>query len=387
NGSEFQDILVAGGSFVAGGYAPGGWVRSNGYPAYSSVVVNLPYTAARTTVVLRWHMISAPDPNFGGGGFWWIDTIHLCDGYACDVIPQPELLAVDTAGNQVWEPGETVDIDPYYYNNGGAALDLSGTATSLTGPPGAAYTIADSVATYGSIYPGFLGGCSFAPDCYSVSVDNPATRPAAHWDAFLQEALSNGTAMTWVLHIGGSFADAPTSNPFYPFIENIFHHGITSGCGGGNYCPDSSVTRGQMAVFLLKAKHGSAFVPPACTGVFPDVPCPSQFADWIEELFHQGITGGCGGGNYCPNNPVRRDQMAAFLLKAEHGSSYTPPACTGIFPDVACPSIFADWIEQFFHENITGGCGGGNYCPLNPNTRGQMAVFLVKSFGLQLYGP
>jgi hypothetical protein len=75
--------------------------------------------------------------------------------------------------------------------------------------------------------------------------------------------------------------------------------------------------------------------------------------------------------------------MAVFLLKAEHGSSYVPPTCTGIFLDVACPSPFADWIEQLFHESITGGCGGNNYCPSQPNTRGQMAVFITKTFNLQ----
>ena len=70
-----------------------------------------------------------------------------------------------------------------------------------------------------------------------------------------------------------------------------------------------------MAVFLLKALHGSTFVPPLCNGDFGDVPCPSQFADWIEQLAAEAITGGCGSGNYCPLNPVRRDQMAAFLVQ------------------------------------------------------------------------
>jgi hypothetical protein len=142
-----------------------------------------------------------------------------------------------------------------------------------------------------------------------------------------------------------------------------------------------------MAVFLLKSEHGARFVPPACTGVFPDVPCPSQFADWIEQLAAEGITGGCGSGNYCPDNPVTRQQMAVFLLKAKYGSNYAPPACVGIFGDVPCPSQFADWIEDLYNQQITGGCGSGNYCPTNPNTRGQMAVFLVKTFGLLLYGP
>ena len=74
--------------------------------------------------------------------------------------------------------------------------------------------------------------------------------------------------------------------------------------------------------------------------------------------------------------------MAVFLLKTEHGSGYAPPACAGAFADVPCPSPFAAWIEQLAAEGITGGCGGGNFCPASPNTRGQMAVFLTKTFNL-----
>jgi uncharacterized repeat protein (TIGR03803 family) len=181
------------------------------------------------------------------------------------------------------------------------------------------------------------------------------------------------------------FLDVPDADIFHDYVEAIVRAGITAGCGGGNYCRNASVTRAQMAVFLLKAKHGQFYLPPDCTGVFDDVPCPSTFADWIEQLVSEAITVGCGGSNYCPNNPVRRDQMAVFLLKAKHGSGYTPPMCTGVFPDVACPSTFADWIEELVTENITAGCGGGNYCPLLPNTRGQMAVFLTKTFNLPLF--
>lgn len=49
------------------------------------------------------------------------------------------------------------------------------------------------------------------------------------------------------------FTDVPTSSPQFQFIEALFKAGITAGCGGGNYCPDQAVTRGQMAVFLSKA--------------------------------------------------------------------------------------------------------------------------------------
>jgi IPT/TIG domain/Right handed beta helix region/S-layer homology domain len=191
----------------------------------------------------------------------------------------------------------------------------------------------------------------------------------------------SGLGGTYARGFVSDFLDA--GGVFYPYIVTLVGNGVTAGCGGGNYCPDANVTRAQMAAFLLKAKHGLCYTPPPCTGTFGDVACPSLFANWIEALAAEGITGGCGGGNYCPGNAVRRDQMAAFLLKAEHGSTYLPPSCTGVFTDVACPSQFAAWIEQLATEQITGGCGGGAYCPLNPNTRGQMAVFLVKTFELR----
>ena len=192
-----------------------------------------------------------------------------------------------------------------------------------------------------------------------------------------------------ILHIGDSFPDVPRGSLFYPFVETVLHHDVTAGCGGGDYCPSLPVTRAQMAVFLLKSKHGRGYAPPHCTGIFADVPCDSSVGlpDWIEQLFHEGITGGCGNGNYCPDNPVTRAQMAVLLLKAQQGSDYIPPSCTALFGDVPCPSPYADWIGALAAAQITGGCGGGNYCPDNPNTRGQMAVFLVKTFGLQIYGP
>jgi hypothetical protein len=83
------------------------------------------------------------------------------------------------------------------------------------------------------------------------------------------------------------------------------------------YCPDAPVTRAQMAIFLLRSKYGAGHVPPAVgdsTG-FGDV-APSDFAAaWIKQLAAEGITSGCGGGNYCPKMAVTRAQMAVFLVR------------------------------------------------------------------------
>ena len=189
--------------------------------------------------------------------------------------------------------------------------------------------------------------------------------------------LTGGTLVNgWV----ADFSDVPTAQQFHFQIAKLVANAITVGCGTGIYCPLSSVTRQQMAVFLLKSKNGLCYVPPPCVGTFPDVPCSSNFAPWIEALAAAGITGGCGGGNYCPTNVVTRQQMAVFLLKTKHGSSYVPPVCSGDFLDVPCPSQFADWIEQLAAESITGGCGGGNYCPAQAVRRDQMAAFLYNTF-------
>ena len=121
---------------------------------------------------------------------------------------------------------------------------------------------------------------------------------------------------------------------------------------------------------VTNADATTATLPAAWFADFLDVPGDHLFHDYIETVFRNGITAGCGGGNYCPGAAVTRAQMAVFLLKAEHGSDYTPPPCTGHFADVDCPSAFADWIEQLAAENITAGCGDGtNYCPGDPVTR------------------
>ncbi len=115
-----------------------------------------------------------------------------------------------------------------------------------------------------------------------------------------------------------------------------------------------------------------------------DVPTNYWAAAWIKELAAEGITGGCGNGKYCPSYPVTRDQMAVFLLRSEHGSSYNPPpvgSTTG-FTDVPTNYWVAAWIKQLAAEGITGGCGNGNYCPSYSVTRDQMAVFLDKTFSI-----
>jgi hypothetical protein len=301
--------------------------------------------------------------------------------------------------NGVFETGETVRVEPSWTNPSATPFSLTGLAQSLTGPAGPVYTIVGGAADYGAVAPLTTSNCHDATgSCFDLQITG--VRPQPHWDATLNETATltpvaaggvPPSSHAWTLHVGESFPDVPTANLFYSFVETIFHNGVTGGCAAApNYCPGDAALRKQMAVFVLRAKEGAVYVPPPAAGIFNDVPASGPFAPWIEELYNRGVVAGCnapGGPNYCPDDPVLRQQMAVFLLRTLLGAGYTPPACTGVFDDVDCASPFAAWIEDLSTRGIAAGCGGGNFCPSSPNTRGQMAPFLVKTFGLSLYGP
>lgn len=114
-----------------------------------------------------------------------------------------------------------------------------------------------------------------------------------------------------------SFDDVPTGLMGYPFIEDFAQRGITLGCSTSPplYCPAATVTREQMAIFVMRAL--GIFDPPApAFQSFQDVPMRSYAHRFIEAFYARGITAGCSAGFYCPGSSVTRGQMAVFLVRA-----------------------------------------------------------------------
>ena len=226
---------------------------------------------------------------------------------------------------------------------------------------------------------------------WQVQASNPSGTTKADTGTWWSFTTVNTPINTWPPYTPpgvATFADVPSSHWAWNWIERLYSAGITGGCSSSplSYCPEQSVTRAQMAIFLLRGIHGSSYTPPLVgdgTG-FTDVPVTYWASSWIKQFYAEGITGGCGNGGYCPDQSVTRAQMAIFLLRAKHGSNYAPPAVSSTtgFGDVAVDHWAASWIKQLAAEGITGGCGNDNYCPEEPVTRTQMAIFLVRAFGL-----
>ena len=156
---------------------------------------------------------------------------------------------------------------------------------------------------------------------------------------------------------------------FIEAINWLAEQQITQGCGQDTFCPDLPVTRGQMAAFLSRALQ----LPAADQDYFND-DNNSTFQDYINRLRQAGITQGCGQDTFCPDLPVTRGQMAAFLSRALQ----LPAADQDYFNDDN-NSTFQDYINRLIQAGITQGCGTDTFCPDLPVARGQMAAFLYRA--------
>lgn len=166
------------------------------------------------------------------------------------------------------------------------------------------------------------------------------------------------------------FTDIKYSS-FVPSILWLLEEGITTGCSPTTFCPKSPVTRGQMAAFLTRALS----LPAAPSAGFTDT-VGNTFEDAIDRLKAAGITTGCSPTTFCPQDPVTRGQMAAFLTRALN----LPAAPSRGFNDTV-GSIFENAIDRLAAAGITHGCGSDRFCPGDTVTREQMAAFLHRALG------
>jgi hypothetical protein len=131
--------------------------------------------------------------------------------------------------------------------------------------------------------------------------------------AFLIRAVGEDvSSMTY----HGYFADVPAGQWFTPYVERAFELGITTGYADHTFHPDSSVSRAEMAAFLVRAFDRTSDLGGA-QGVFADVDPNAWYAPFANLVYELGITTGCSSSplRYCPDAMVPRDQMASFLAR------------------------------------------------------------------------
>ncbi len=203
--------------------------------------------------------------------------------------------------------------------------------------------------------------------------------------AIAATAILVGSLPTAAVAGQGFFDDDGTTHE--ASIEAIANVGITKGCNpptNDRFCPNDPVTRGQMAAFLVRALS----LPDGGPAGFGDTRGHTFEAD-IDRLAAAGITKGCNppaNDRFCPDDPVTRGQMAAFVVRAL-GLSDDGGGNRFVDDD---GSVFEADIARLAAAGITKGCNppaNDRYCPDDPVTRGEMATFLTRALDLPTTPP
>ena len=173
---------------------------------------------------------------------------------------------------------------------------------------------------------GITAGCQANPPLYCP--DTPVTR--AQMATLLISTMEN------INHAGASlpltytlapayFTDAPTTNPYFAFIQRLADLGITKGCqlSPPLFCTESSITQGQMAVFVIEAwlqSNGFSSFTYTQTPYFTDVPSTNIYFAFVQKMRDLGFRTGCSPTTYCVDAAVSRAEMAPMLLRSLFGA-------------------------------------------------------------------
>lgn len=211
-------------------------------------------------------------------------------------------------------------------------------------------------------------------------------RVRTHWllAGAVVVVLASSAAAAADLPIGGTFID-DNGNVHEGNIEAIASAGITKGCnpaeGNTRYCPRAPVSRGQMAAFLTRALD----LPPTAVDYFIDDD-DSVFEADINSLSEAGITKGCSTNSFCPQSNVTRGQMAAFLRRAFDYPAGVPGRfrdSTGSVFEADIEALAAVGVTKGCNPAE----GNTMYCPESAVSRDQMASFLVRALDLDPIQP
>ncbi|MCJ7823943.1 MAG: metallophosphoesterase [Anaerolineales bacterium] len=186
------------------------------------------------------------------------------------------------------------------------------------------------------------------------------------------------------------FDDVPTDHWAFDYINALFNAGYVAGCSAEPrlYCPDNILSRAESAVFVLRGQHGTIPEPPypsPSTPTFADVDPAFWGFGWIESLWTDGFTAGCGTDPliYCPGSQHTRAEGSVFFLRVKNGVDYIPPTPTGIFTDVDLGAWYAGWVEAAYNEGILPECSQDplQFCPQDQLDRAWAAYMMVQAKG------
>ncbi len=178
----------------------------------------------------------------------------------------------------------------------------------------------------------------------------------------------------------GAFEDVSDGHWAFGAIEAVADAGVTRGCQSDPpfFCPSCRGTRAAAVAFLVRATDHD--LTPPVTPTFSDVPTTHPLFAEIETAARIGMTAGCGGGRFCPDDPASRATAAIFAARALGLSTPAPDAEP--FSDVPASHAAAGPIAALVAACVVGGCGPDTFCPDRTVTRAELAALAARAGGL-----
>ena len=174
------------------------------------------------------------------------------------------------------------------------------------------------------------------------------------------------------------FDDVADGAYYTEAVADLDRQGVFVGteCEEG-FCPGTPIDRKTMAVWVVRTLEGQDPPTGSRKPRFDDIDADSFYAPFIERMAEVGITLGCGDGTrFCPDQHVTRAQMAVFLVRA-YGLAAGPGP---VFADVAPDAWYGHDVARLAASGITLGCGDGTrFCPDQDVARAEMATFLWRA--------
>ena len=320
-------------------------------------------------------------PPFRG----WIDELRVSNilRYMADFARPTAIFAVDAS---------TIVMLRFNENAGAVAYDTSGAAA---GPSNGLVRIGGSPPGPEWSYDVPFSGAGPTPTPSPAPTATPTLTPTFTPTPTLTPTPTATQTLTPTVPFTPTpapiFDDVPYGHWAKGYVEALYNAGYVAGCSTSPrlYCPDRILTRAESAVFILRGAHGAIASPPTTpplTPSFADVDPAFWGFGWIESLFAEGYTAGCGTDPlvYCPLRNHTRAEGSVFFLRIKNGVAYAPPIPTGIFTDVDPAAWYAGWVEAAYNEGLLPACSTTplQFCPDGPLDRAWAAYMMVRAKAL-----
>ena len=175
-----------------------------------------------------------------------------------------------------------------------------------------------------------------------------------------------------------------------PSVDCLYAMGITNGTTATTYSPKAPTTRGQMATYIVQSLQAAGYTLPAPgDNTFTDISGNTHETS-IRQLATIGVTRGTTPTTFSPDEPVRRDQMASFMVQAAEWAFGDTEFLVGdepvpVFDDVQPNNVHYDNVNSgALVLGLVSGKSDTTFDPEMFTTREQMASFLVRLVDLTL---